>query len=78
MRMQIVTQAQRMKVKRRAHQIQRTATLHSALFLSWKNRKQEEMRMGSGKEGGKRKENSVCHVHADSIECQKLGSILLN
>lgn len=53
--MQIVTQAQRMKVKRRAHQIQRRATLHAALFLSWKNRKQEGMRMGSGKEGEQQK-----------------------
>lgn len=66
----IVTQAQRMKVQRGARGTYNSKNDHSALspFLFLENRKKEEMKMGSGKEGGKRKENSDCHMHEDSTE----------
>lgn len=53
MRTQIVTQAQRMKVQRGAHTIQRMTTLHLALFLSWKTEKKKRRSWEVGRRGAK-------------------------
>lgn len=80
--MQIVTQEQRMKVKRRLfgrQQIQGMVTLCTMSFSFLEKQKQKEVRDEDGEWGreGRRKENSNRHAHRDSIEYSTWSLVLL-